>query len=244
MDTIKLSDKEIEILVEEFKDINSPVYRKSIISFENIKNSILVDDILKEQDSQNEHIAYARLVMSPDLYEVLGDDNIEKMSLKRIHHFKHAFRKVEEKELHTVPCHILTNEKTTMEQITTFFIIRDIISEDPILVSILEKETGTEQQSSEYNESFAELIISEEKREALGKNAIINENMSPERMYTIEIRLSVEEITMLGEWITHENMTVDKIILIGEMLSKDDILKIGAENLAKMSIGDLQMEIF
>lgn len=236
--------EEIKGNLDIYWDLLSPIFPKSLTVFETIKNKELVKEILEQQTTINESIIYASLILSPEIYNVLWENNIKNMPIKRIHQLTHSFTATDAQKLHTVPCHILMNEALTMEKITSFLEIRDKISTNSTLVSVLEDETWLDELSTEHNKSFAELIMSEEKRVELWNNAITSKYMSPERMHTIEKRLGVEEIKILWEWITHKNMTVDKIILIGEMLSVDDLLKIWAENLAKMSISELQTAIF
>lgn len=234
----------VSMLENEYWNLASPVFKKSLASFESLKNKEFISDILEEQISSNENVIYARLIMIPEVYNTLWEDNIKKMSLERIHRLTRDFIKKEAQKLHTVPIHILVNEDIAMTEISTFLKIRDIISENPILVSVLENETWLNKQSSEHSIDFSYLILSNIKREAIWEKAIMSENMSPERMYTIEKRLNIEKINELWTCISHKNMTIDKIILIGEMLSIDDIRDFWAEKLTQISIADLQMELY
>ena len=68
--------------------------------------------------------------------------------------------------------------------------------------------------------------------------------MTPEKMHIIEKYLTVELINVLWIFINYENMSLDKIILIGQRMSAEEVLKIWVERLTEMSISDLQIELF
>lgn len=240
MNKFSLLSEELKKHFDNFWDLFSPIFKKSLTSFETMKNSIFVENILEEKISSNENIMYARLIMSPEIYNVVWENNIENMSLKRIHIIS---QHLTSNQIQNIPTHILINETITIDRIDNFLKILPIftIPYNQELASILKNTFWTEQKTVEHNIWFAQLIISSEKYQIIWEENLLNENISPEKMYAIEEYLTIEQITVIS-WLflSHENMTVDKIILIGQMLSADEILDIWAENLAKMTIGEIQ----
>lgn len=236
-----LPEERIRIL-EKYWDIDFKHLDKSLLAFETIWNEEVVKNILENQIMPNKKVRYAELILPPKAYEVLWEENIKEMSYDRIHILWTLVKRYAE-VLHNAPCSILTNEDITMERVTPYLKIRDMVSEDPILVSALEDKMFGEELSSEHNEAYANFILSDEKRKALWKKTIMDKNMSPERMNIIELHLSAEEISALWEWIVHENMLIDKFFLIAR-LGIDQITDIWAEELAKMSMSDLEMAVF
>jgi hypothetical protein len=239
-----LSYEEINKIIQVLELVHNN-FNKSLIAFESIKNSKLIDKILSDSLLKNDNLLYASLIMPPHIYNILWDDNIENISLKRIHGLSRLFKKSEiQNLLPSIPCPILINENLSLDQITNFSEILEKIIEYPSLVSILEKNFWEDKIVLTHNESFSELIMSANICNALWNEMILNEKMTPEKMHIIDKYLTVELINVLWIFINYENMSLDKITLIGQMMSVEEILEIWVERLTEMSISDLQIELF
>lgn len=99
---------------------------------------------------------------------------------------------------------------------------------------ILLNETPTNTWTSSIDST--ELGISEDVSNILDNNE--------EKITCAKEELSIEQYNALWEkFITHEKMTVDKLTVIGYMLSVDEIIERWAEKLANMTMAELKLEI-
>lgn len=224
-----LDSEELNTYIEINSKIASNWFKKSLKGFDNMRENLRINNKIEEEVGTNVNIIYAKILMSPELYEVLWEENITKMSLERIYIIN---RNLTVKNIQLIPSRILIDESIPIDSIDAYLVIlwklKENLNEE--LVDILKNTYWTQDAWLENNLLFAKILLSPEKYQIIWEENLENENISPEIMYAIEDNLNIEVITAL-KWInlTHNNMSVNKIVLIGQMLSADEILKFGFE---------------
>ena len=88
---------------------------------------------------------------------------------------------------------------------------------------------------------YAKKTLSKEQYDIIWEEWIINVDMTKEKLDILwNSDLSIIQIIAIWwEFISHKKMTSEKLIVIGYMLSDEDILRIWPKNLAEMSINEL-----
>ena len=71
-----LSYEEINKIIQVLELVHNN-FNKSLIAFESIKNSKLIDHILSDTLLKNDNLLYASLIMPPHIYNILWDENIQ-----------------------------------------------------------------------------------------------------------------------------------------------------------------------